>query len=129
MAGEINIFRQKLLKNFKKKNGSCVFWAPEYFLSLLAGKLNPVKPMLTRNQLLQKNNRLHLMNFYKKCLAKFCFPKILHCTYISDLKIDLWKIWNSGRKFKMAPSLYDKNYPYGSKETKTTKARNWTGKK
>ena len=25
---------------FKKKNGACVFWAPVFFLSLLAGKLN-----------------------------------------------------------------------------------------
>ena len=30
----------------KKKNGACVFWAPVFFLSFLAGKLRHSKQML-----------------------------------------------------------------------------------
>ena len=41
-------------RKFLKKNGACVFWAPVFFVSLLAGKLNTVKPMLTRKQFLRK---------------------------------------------------------------------------
>ena len=35
----------------KKKNGACVFWAPVFFLSLLAGKLNNFQTDVTEKQL------------------------------------------------------------------------------
>ena len=37
---QTNVNKLELLKIFKK-NGACVFWAPVFFLSLLAGKLEP----------------------------------------------------------------------------------------
>jgi len=39
-GGKIKNFPEGLPQNnFFKKNGACVFWAPVFFLSLLAGKL------------------------------------------------------------------------------------------
>ena len=35
----------------KKKNGACVFWAPVFFLSLLAGKSNNFQTDVTEKQL------------------------------------------------------------------------------
>ena len=35
-----------LKKIFFKKNGACVFWAPVFFLSFLAGKLTTFEQML-----------------------------------------------------------------------------------
>ena len=34
----------------KEKNGACVFWAPVFFLSLLAGKFNHFQTDLTEKQ-------------------------------------------------------------------------------
>ena len=42
----------------KKKNGACVFWAPVFFLSFLAGKLRHSKQMLlTEFQWIKKKKR------------------------------------------------------------------------
>ena len=41
-----------------KKNGACVFWAPVFFLSFLAGKLRHSKQMLlTEFQRIQKKKK------------------------------------------------------------------------
>ena len=40
------IEHKTLLKIKKKKIGACVFWAPVFFLSLLAGKFTTFEQML-----------------------------------------------------------------------------------
>ena len=40
-----------ILEIKKKKTGACVFWAPVFFLSLLAGKLNNFQTDVTEKQL------------------------------------------------------------------------------
>ena len=56
LAGKINFWKQELLtaalEFFKKRRMRIL--APVFFLSLLARKLNKVKPMLTRKQLLRQ---------------------------------------------------------------------------
>ena len=47
---EITIILE-IFKKKKKKNGACVFWAPVFFLSLLAGKLNNFQTDVTEKQL------------------------------------------------------------------------------
>ena len=51
----------------KKKNGACVFWAPVFFLSFLAGKSRHSKQMLlTEFQWIKKKNRIFSEFFGEK---------------------------------------------------------------
>ena len=47
----VETFLDEITIEILKKNGACVFWAPVFFLSLLAGKLNNFQTDVTEKQL------------------------------------------------------------------------------
>ena len=88
----------------KKKNGACVFWAPVFFLSFLAGKLRHSKQMLlTEFQWIKKKKKRFVfwapvfflsflarkLNVFKQLLPKK--PRTLEKGFFDLLfKLDLW---------------------------------------
>ena len=57
----------------KEKNGACVFWAPVFFLSLLAGKFNHFQTGVTEKQSL---NNLSMRIANTRIFSKFFGGKI-----------------------------------------------------
>ena len=83
------------------------------FLSLLAGKLNTVKPMSTRKQLLNKKWQTGLENLFFT-LTINVWQRIQHCTCTKWFKSNFWNRKNDrsvlvDRKIRMAVKRDEKD--------------------